>query len=93
MTALNFFFFGASHVVAQIIKTEFVVCAVGDVGHVVDALLCCRSAHARNHESNFESKPAMNTTHPLRVALRKIIVGSHQVHTFARQRIEIHRQR
>ena len=80
------------HIVTQVVETEFVVGAVGDVGVVGGAsgvavgLVLVDAIHLQSVE--LEEHP-----HPFRVAFGKVVVHGHQVHTFAWQRVEIDGQR
>ena len=49
VAALNLVIKRCSHVVAQIVKTEFVVGSVGDVTRIIHPLFCRRLATARNN--------------------------------------------
>ena len=93
MTALHLVVFCSGHVVAQIVKTKFVVRSVGDVGCVVDTLFCRRRANPRNDQTNFQTHEAVDTTHPFGMKARKIIVDRDDVHTVAAERVEISGQR
>ena len=78
------------HVVAQIIKTKFVVGTVRDVGVVGGLFFFARElgqvdAHAHAQE-------VVKLAHPLRIAAGQIIVDRDHVHTFVGQCIEVHRQ-
>ena len=92
MTALHLVVFCAGHVVAQVVETKFVIRSVGDVGCVVDTLLCRRRANARDYQTNFQAHEAMNATHPFGVKARKIVVDRDDVHSVATERVEISRQ-
>ena len=92
MSTLNFVEFGRCHVVAQIIKTKFIVGSIGNVRGVVDPLLLRALARTWNNKSDIESEPTMNSSHPLRVTACQIVVHRDEVHAFARQAIEICRQ-
>ena len=90
--ALDQLLWTLGHVVAQIVKSEFVVGAVRDVGTIrfpsgftvglmlVDAI----DAHAVEFKQR---------RHPLRIATREVIVHGNEVHTFSSQRIEENRER
>ena len=78
------------HIVAQIIKTEFIVRAIGDVGGIgFRPLAIIQTMH--DHPDGEPKKP-VNLAHPLRVAPRKIVVHRDNVHALARQRVQIGRQ-
>ena len=79
------------HVVAQIIKAELVVRAVGDVGGVRG--LALEIVHVVLDTADRQSEKAINLTHPFRVARREIIVHRDDIHAATSQRVEIGRQR
>ena len=79
------------HVVAQIVKTVFVVGAVGDVGVVGRLLFLAR--HAGVVDTNAQPQKVIQAPHPLRVAGREIVVDGHHMHAAPRQGVEVHRQR
>ncbi len=75
------------HVIAQIVEPELVVRSVSDVGGVgVPALLVVQSMH---DDADAHPEEIVNLAHPVGVAAGEIIVDRHDVHAFARQRIEI----
>ncbi len=90
-TALHFVFNTQRHVVAQIIKTVFVVGAVSNIASIRSAfffLILTRKNNAQAHAQFF-----IHRAHPTAVAIGEIIIHRHHMHALARQRIEIHRQR
>ena len=93
MSALHLVGDGAGHVVAQVVEAELVVGSVGDVGGIVDSFLGGRRAHSRHDESDAEAEPTVDLPHPHRVATREVVVHRDEVHSFAGERIEVHRQR
>ncbi|MBV6418132.1 MAG: hypothetical protein CMLOHMNK_02925 [Steroidobacteraceae bacterium] len=78
-------------VVAQVIEAELVVRAVGDVAGVGRALLRAR-LRVPDHPDR-EAEETENRPHPVRVALREVLVDGDDMHALARQRIEVRRQR
>ena len=78
------------HVVAQIIKAEFVIRAVGDVGGI--GSLALEVIHVVLNTANLEAEEAMNLTHPFGVARGEIIVDGDDVDAASRQRVEVSRQ-
>ena len=79
------------HVVAQVVEAELVVGAVGDVGRVRRLLLVVR--HLREIDADGEPQEAVDAAHPVRVALREVVVHRDDVHALAGERIEVRRQR
>jgi hypothetical protein len=79
------------HVVAQVIETEFVVGAVGDVGGI--SLLLQVMRHLRQVHAGGQAEPAVQAIHPFGVALGQVIVDRHHMHALAGQRIQIGGQR
>ncbi len=78
-------------VVAQVVEAEFVVGAVGDVAGIGGALfgrvlLVPDDAHG-------EPEEAVDGSHPVRVALRQVLVDRDDVDAIAGERVEIRGQR
>ena len=74
-------------VVAQIVEAELVVGAVGDVGAVGRALLVGRLTgfdHAHG-----EPEEAVDRAHPVRIALRQVLVDRDDVRALARERVQV----
>ena len=90
MAALDHVLLIKGHVVAQIVKAQLVVRAVGDIGSIGGAALV--RLEIVDDEADREAEEAIDLSHPLRVALGQIIVDRDNVHALARQGIEIGRQ-
>ena len=82
----------ARHVVAQVVKTEFVVGSEGNVSQVglaarfgVGAVLV--------DAVDAQAVKLVEGTHPLRVALRQVVVDGDQVHATSAQRVEVDGER
>ncbi len=86
--ALHAFVRFARHVVAQVIESEFVVGAVGDVGAVAHATLGL--GLFVDNQSNGESQEPVDAPHPLGVALGQVVVDRHHVHALGFQGVEVH---
>ena len=89
-TALAAILHPVFHVVAQVVKAEFVIGAVRDVGGIGGELVGRRllrqdHAHAHAHE-------AVEASHPLRVAAGQVVIHRDEVHAFAGQGVEVDRQ-
>ncbi len=78
-------------VVAQVVETEFVVGAVGDVAAVRRALLV-RILLVLD-DTDREAEEAVDRTHPVRVALCQVFVHGDDVHAVARERVEVRGER
>ncbi len=78
-------------VVAQVVETEFVVGAVGDVAGIGGALVRLRLA-AGDHADR-EAEQPVDRAHPFGVALRQVFVDRDDVHALAGERIQEHGQR
>ena len=79
------------HVVAQVVETELVVRAVGDVGRVGGAaLVVVQVVHDHAHG---QPQELVDLAHPLGVALGQVVVHRHHVHAVPGQRIQIAGQR
>ena len=92
VTTLHLVVERASHVVAQVIKTEFIIRAVGDVAGIVVTLFCRRLAQSRNNETNVQTHELMDATHPLSMEASEVIVDGDDVDALAGQSVEIRRQ-
>ena len=89
MTTLDFFVERPGHVVAQVVEAELVVGSVGDVAEVVLALLRGALAEPGDHETDTETEPAVNPTHPFRVATGQIVVHCDEMDALARQPVQV----
>ena len=78
------------HVVAQVVKTVFVVGTVGDVTAVGSLLVF--AGHLRQVDAHAQTQEVVQTPHPLGVTLSQVIVDGHDVHAVAAQGIQIDRQ-
>ena len=78
------------HVVAQVVETEFVVGAVGDVGGIGGALFF-RRLEGRD-DADVEAEEFVQRTHPVGVAASQVVVDGDHVHALAGQRVEVHSQ-
>ncbi len=75
------------HVVAQIVETEFVVGAVGDVGGVgLPAFLVLEAMH---DHADAHAEERVDLAHPFGVATGQIVVDGDDVHALAGERVEI----
>ncbi|MNW87477.1 hypothetical protein D3C86_167210 [compost metagenome] len=79
------------HVIAQIIKAEFVIGTVGDVGVVCRLLRIV--IDLRQVDTGRQAEPAVQRAHPLGIALCQVIIDGHHVYAFAGQCIQVGRQR
>ena len=73
------------HIVAQVIETEFVVRAEGDVAAV--SVLAFGEIHVVENQPDAQAEEIVKLTHPLRVAPRQVIVDGDHVHALALQRV------
>ena len=78
------------HVVAQVVKAEFVVGAVGNIRFVL--LLALVVVQAVNDDACAQPQETVKLTHPGRVTLGQIVVDRDHMHTLARQGVEYHGQ-
>jgi hypothetical protein len=78
------------HVVAQVVETELVVGAIGDVGGVLLAALL--RGHLGEDDADLQAEEAVHPAHPLGVALGQVVVDRDDVHALAGQRVEVGRQ-
>ncbi|KAF1057264.1 MAG: hypothetical protein GAK45_02501 [Pseudomonas citronellolis] len=78
------------HVVAQVVETEFVVGAVGDVGSIGGALFF-RRLEGRD-DAHLEAEEFIQRTHPVGVTASQVVVDRDHMHALAGQRIQVDRQ-
>ena len=79
------------HVVAQVVETEFVVGAVGDIGAV--GVTLGFFGHSGDNHPDTKAEPVVKPPHLRRIAPGKVIVHGDNVHALALDRVEIDRQR
>ncbi len=79
------------HIVAQIVESELVVRAVGNVRRVGLAALLV--GNAMNNDAGRHAKEAIDLAHPLGVALGEIVVDRDDVNALALKRVQVNRQR
>jgi len=78
------------HIVAQVVKAEFVIGAIGDVCLIGGpALFIVEAMHDQAHR---QAEIAVNLAHPFAVALSQVVVDGDHVDAFAGQGIEVDRQ-
>jgi hypothetical protein len=87
MAALDALLQAPGHVVAQVVETELVVGAVGDVGGVLLAALL--RGHLGEDDADLQAEEAVHPAHPLGVALGQVVVDRDDVHALAGQRVEV----
>ncbi|MNJ12528.1 hypothetical protein D3C77_67210 [compost metagenome] len=87
---LEFLFHAERHVVAQVVETEFVVGAVGDIGSIGRALFFRRLE--RRDNADRQAEEFIQRTHPVGVTAGQVVVDRDHVHTLAGQCIEVHAQ-
>ena len=75
------------HVVAQVVKAELIVGAVGDIGIVGGPAGV--AVHALHDQTDSQPQPAVELAHPLAVALGQIVVDGNNVHPFAGQGVQV----
>src|SRR6266851_8857317 len=79
------------HVVAQVVEAKFVVGAVSNVGCV--SRLALEIVHVVLDTSDFETKEAVNLSHPFSVARSEVVIYGDDVNTAATsQRVEVCRK-
>ena len=79
------------HVVAQVIETEFVVRAVGDVGIVL--LATFGRLLAGDDAPDAHAEETVDAAHQLALVAGEIVVDGDDVHALAFERVEVARQR
>ena len=79
------------HVVAQVVEPELVVGAVGDVRRI--RRLLGRVLHLRQVDADRHPEKAVDAAHPVRVALREVVVDRDEVDAVAGEGVQVDRQR
>ena len=75
------------HVVAQVVESELVVGAVGNVGAIGGAaLVVVQIVHDHAHR---QPQKLVDLAHPLGVALGQVVVHRDHVHAMTQQRIQV----
>ena len=75
------------HVVPEVVETELVVGAVGNVGLVLLAPLV--RLHLRQDHAHLQAQEVVDPPHPFRVPLGQVIVDGDDVHALAGQRVQV----
>ena len=88
--ALHLLLDAEGHVVAQIIETEFVIGAVGDVGVIGGALFV--RVHTADTDAHTQAEEVIELAHPFGVAARQIVINRDHMHALAGQGVEIGEQ-
>ena len=88
--ALQAVFGGERHVAAQVVEAEFVVGAVGDVAAVRRLFVFLR--HAGDDDAGSHAEEAVEFAQFFAVAAGKVVVDGDDVHAFAGQGVQVHRQ-
>ena len=79
------------HIVPQVVEPQLAVCHVCNIAAV--GRLALRGIHTAQHGAHRQAQELMDPAHLIRVALCQIIVDRDHMDAFARQRVEIGRQR
>ena len=87
MAALGHVFQLGLHVVAQIVKAQFVVGGIGDVAGI--GLTLFVFGLMRIDDAGGHAQSAIDFAHPFRVTFRQIVVHGHDMHALAGQRVQI----
>ena len=83
MAALHHIGFINRHIIAQVVKTQLVIRAVGDVAGIGLAALGIR--HVMQDRADRQTQEAIHLTHQIRADLGQIVVHRDDMHAFARQ--------
>ncbi len=79
------------HVVAQVVETELVVGAVGDVRPV--GLPSLLGGHLGDDDADLQAQEAVDPAHPLRVTFGQVVVGGDDVNALTGDRVQVGGQR
>ena len=91
MAALHAVLRPRDHVVAQVVKAEFRVRAVRDIGQV--SRLLAVGTHAVLNKAHVHTHELVNAAHPFAVALGQVIIHGNDMHVVSRQCVQITGQR
>ena len=91
MPALDALVGAGHHVVSQIVEAELGVSAVRDIGLVGGNAL--GRTHAVLDQTDLHAQKAVDPAHPFAVSASKVVVHRDDMHVFARQGIQVARQR
>ena len=78
-------------IIAQIVKAKFIVRTVGHIGTVGGDFLV--TFHTCQIHTHAQAKKLIQNPHIDRITFGQIIIHGHDVYAFARERVQIHRQR
>ena len=87
MSSLDHIFRTLRHVVTQVIKTEFVIRSVRNIGVVL--LAAFFRLLSNQHAAHGESQEVVDAGHQIRLVLRQIIVHGHDVNALTSQRTQV----
>ena len=90
MSALHLHLLVNHHVIAQIVKSQLIVGAVGNIGGV--RLLAFFVIEILRDQSDRETHILIELAHPLGVTARKIVIDGNDVHAITGESIQIGRQ-
>ena len=79
------------HIVTEVVETELVVGAVGDVAGV--GLLAGSRIHPRLDRAHREAEAEVERSHPLHVAAGQVVIDRDDMHPLALEGIEVGRER
>ena len=79
------------HVVAQIVETEFVVGAIGDVARI--GVLAFGVVQPMDDDADGKAEEVVDLAHPFGVAAGQVVVDGDDVDALAGERIEVDRKR
>ena len=79
------------HVVSEIVETELIVGAVGDVAGIGG--LSRSVIEAMNNDADGQAEEFIDSSHPLRITLGQVVVHRHEMDAPACERIEIQGER
>ena len=81
------------HIIAQVVKSEFIIGTIGDIAAVLRPPLGTSGIHIRLNRTNGHPQCVVHRTHPLSIALGKVVIDGDQMHLAAGQMDQICRQR
>ncbi len=89
MTALNHIMTVESHIVSQVVKSHFIVCAICNIGIVSNSSFL--RAESVYNKPDLKPQKSVNLAHPLAVSFCKVIIYGDYMNPLALQSVEIRR--
>ena len=90
MATLNQFIVIDSHIVAQVVESHFIVCAICDIRCI--SLLPGGVVQIMDDQADGQAQKTIDFSHPFTIALGQVVINCYDVDAFPVQRIQISRK-